>query len=232
MKAGIIAAGLGERFRRAGVVTPKPLVEVAGRTLLERAIDAAADAGAEEIALIVNAEYGAVERFVRERTWPVAVGVTVKTTPNSMESLFALEPRLRDAPFLLLTVDAVLPRGAPAALARAGLEAGPAGTLAVTTFVDDEKPLRVALDDARRITGIGAGAAASPWITSGVYFFFPVVYAHVDEARRRGLGALREYLALLVEKRCRLGAFPIGRSIDVDCPQDVAAAERFLAENG
>ncbi|MGH7859917.1 MAG: hypothetical protein ACREQY_21535, partial [Candidatus Binatia bacterium] len=132
--------------------------------------------------------------------------------------------------FLLLTVDAIFAPGALAGLARAGLAAGPAGTLAVTTFIDDEKPLHVAVDERRTVTALGVTASGSPWITSGMYFFHPVVYAHVAEARRRALGALREFLALLLEKGCRLGAFPVEQSVDVDRPEDIAVAERLLGE--
>jgi len=232
VKAGIIAAGLGERLAAAGITTPKPLLVVGGKTLLERTIESAAAAGAQEIALIVNAESPDVARSVRERRWPVPVRLTVKTTPSSMESFFTLAPSLGDSPFLLMTVDAITARGTLDALARAGLAAGPCGTLAVTTFVDDEKPLWVRPGGAGAIEEIGPGAAGSGWVTSGAYFFFPSVYAHVEEARRRKLGALRQFLALLLEKGERLGGFPSGDSIDVDRPEDIAVAEEFLKAHG
>src|SRR5262249_56595185 len=100
-------AGLGERFRSAGVATPKPLVRVGGQTLLGRAIESASTAGAEAVALIINAECPEVARYVHAECWPAPVELTVKTTPSSMESFFALEPSIRDSPFLLTTVDAV-----------------------------------------------------------------------------------------------------------------------------
>jgi NDP-sugar pyrophosphorylase family protein len=228
MKAGIIAAGLGERLRAAGILTPKPLIAVGGKTLLERAIHSACEAGAEEIAVIVNAEHREVERYVRERRWPVAVQLTVGTTPSSMESFFALQGTLGDSPFLLLTVDAVYRHGTLARLAEAAVAAGPAGTLAVTRFVDDEKPLRAAVDERGKIAALGDRAATSPWVTSGVYFFFPVVYSLVTEARDRKLGALRQFLALLLEKGHELHALAVEKSIDVDRPQDIAAAEEFV----
>ena len=232
MKAGIIAAGLGERFRGAGIATPKPLVRVGGKTLLGRAIESASCAGAEAVALIVNAEFPEVARYVRTERWPVPVELTVKTTPSSMESFFALEPCLRGSPFLLTTVDAVTSKGTLAALAHAGLAAGPTGTLAVTSFVDDEKPLWVRLGADADIVALGAEAAGSGWVTSGAYFFFPAVYDHVDEARRRNLTALREFLGLLVEQGSPLHGFRVGDSVDVDRPEDVAVAERFLKADG
>jgi NDP-sugar pyrophosphorylase family protein len=232
MKAGIIAAGLGERFRSAGFATPQPLVRVGGKTLLERAIDSAACAGAEAVALIVNAEFPEVTSYVRAERWPVPIELTVKTTPSSMESFFALEPSLRDSPFLLTTVDAITAKGTLAALARAGLAAGPTGTLAVTSFVDDEKPLWVRLGPEGEIVALGVEAAGSGWVTSGAYFFFPVVYDHVGEARRRKVTALREFLGLLLEQGAPLSGFRAGDSVDVDRPEDLAVAERFLKVDG
>jgi NDP-sugar pyrophosphorylase family protein len=232
VKAGIIAAGLGERFRAAGLTTPKPLLRVGGKTLLERTIAELARAGAQSLALIVSAEYPDVERYVRAGTWPVPITLTVKTTPSSMESFFALEPALRGEPFLLTTVDAVTIPGALGELARAGVANGGGGTLAVTGFVDDEKPLWVRLDDRRRITDLGSAAAGSGWVTSGAYFLDPAVYAHVAEARGRGLGALRQFLALVLEKGYALYGFPAGDSVDVDRPEDVRVAEEFLRAHG
>ena len=194
MKAGIIAAGLGERFQRAGILTPKPLIEIGGKTLLARAVESAVSAGATEIALIVNAQFGEVERFVRGRDWPAPIHLIVRTTPSSMESFFALEPLLHDSPFLLLTVDALYPPGTLEGLSSAGGAAGPAGTLAVTKFVDDEKPLFAELDPQRRITALGGPASASPWVTSGVYFLFPVVYSLVGATPARQRGAVRQIL--------------------------------------
>ncbi len=165
MKAGIIAAGLGERFRDAGIVTPKPLLDVAGKTLLDRVVEAVVEGGAEEIALIVNAESPEVASYVGQRRWPVPVTLTVKTTPSSMESLFTLAPQLA------ASVPSCSPRRrrvragraarVPPAAAR---HADAAVVLAVTDFVDDEKPLRRRARRRRpRFGALGAAAAASRW---------------------------------------------------------------------
>lgn len=244
-RAGIIAAGHGERFQRAGVTTPKPLLLVAGRTLLERAVDNAVTAGASRVAMIVNAERPEVAAYVRSHRWALPIDLVVRTTPSSMESLFALQPGLGSSPFLLLTVDGIFPDGAVACVVREGLATGSDGALGVTRFVHDENPLRVAVDrgvdrgndrgDGRvddcgngRITAIGPDARESEWITSGVYFFSPAIFGDVAAARHRGLGRLREFLQLLVERGLRFTAVETGKAIDVDDLEDLALAEDAL----
>lgn len=54
-KAMVLAAGLGTRLRPLTGTLPKPLVEVAGKTLLDHAIDRLAMAGVAEV--VVNLHY-------------------------------------------------------------------------------------------------------------------------------------------------------------------------------
>ncbi len=57
MDAILLAAGLGTRMRPLTDTTPKPLLALAGRTLLDRALDRLADAGAGQV--VVNAHWHA-----------------------------------------------------------------------------------------------------------------------------------------------------------------------------
>src|SRR5688572_24003248 len=54
-RAMILAAGLGKRMRPITVTTPKPLIEVGGRTLIDHGLDALERAGVEEA--VVNVHY-------------------------------------------------------------------------------------------------------------------------------------------------------------------------------
>src|SRR5260370_24508743 len=55
--AMVLAAGLGTRMRPISDTLPKPLVEIAGQTLLDHAIDRLAMVGVERV--VVNVHYKA-----------------------------------------------------------------------------------------------------------------------------------------------------------------------------
>jgi len=227
MKAALIAAGLGERLRDAGVELPKPLVPIAGKPLLDRVLEAVAAAGIGELACIFNEQADAVEEHCRRAAHGLQLHIVRKSTPSSMESLFSLAPHL-DERFLLLTVDAVFgPSVLPDFLRAAAAHPRAAGVLAVTNFVDDEKPLYARLDPRGQITALGAQAAGSATVTAGFYVFEPAIFREMEAARRAGFGALRHFLGHLLDHGYPLAGVGVGKTIDVDRPEDIAAADAF-----
>jgi NDP-sugar pyrophosphorylase family protein len=229
MKAGIIAAGLGERLRQGGVTQPKPLVAVAGRPLIDYGLGALAAAGVQEIACIINAESQGIETHCRQQ-WPeLRFEFVRRTTPSSLESLFALSPLLRGARFVLLTVDAIF---APSVLhdflAAAENHGDAHGVLAVSAFVDDEKPLWTRLAPGGRITAFGPEAKDSGLVTAGFYVFEPIIFTEIAAARRARCGALRDFLAYLLAREYHLYGEGVAQTIDVDRPEDIRVAEAFV----
>ena len=229
MTAGIIAAGLGERLREAGITVPKPLVEVAGTPLIDHILDTVAAAGIDEAACIFNCAADAVEAHCRARRGGPRLEIVRRTTPSSMESLFVLAPHLRDGPALVLTVDAVFaPVVLRAFLVAAAEHADADVVLAVTDFVDDEKPLRLALAAGGRVAALGDDAATSPFVTAGFYVFHPRVFEEIPAARAARFTALRQYLCHLLRRGYRIYGAQVGKTVDVDRPEDIAAADAFV----
>ncbi len=231
MKAAIIAAGIGERLLLGGIETPKPLVRAGGRPLIARIISAAARVGMNSVACIVNDVKPDVADFLQSSSWPIPLELKIKSTPSSMESLFCLEPFLREEPFLLFTVDVVFGFATiEEFLAGAKNFSGAAGVLALTDYIDDEKPLWVRLDGSSRISAMGDSAKGSRYVTAGFYYFEPTIFSLIDTARRLNLKALRQFLGLLISRGYDLHGLPVAKTIDVDYPEDIQKAESFLRE--
>jgi NDP-sugar pyrophosphorylase family protein len=233
MKAGIIAAGKGERFVREGIPIPKPLICVGGEPLIARVIRAAANVRVSSIACIVNDLSPAVSNYLRSGTWPIPLELVKKTTPSSMESLFSLAPFLNDEPFLLFTVDAVFRfKTLETFLEKACAFEEADGVLALTRFVDDEKPLWVKTDTHHKIISIGDGARPSRYVTAGFYYFKPDIFKMMSKARSRRMNALRQFLALLLESGLSVYGVPVSKTVDIDYPEDIEKAERYLGRAG
>jgi MurNAc alpha-1-phosphate uridylyltransferase len=66
MDALILAAGLGARLGSIGQTTPKALLEVGGRTMLERTVRRLVEAGADRIIVNVHHQADRIERYVDE----------------------------------------------------------------------------------------------------------------------------------------------------------------------
>jgi NDP-sugar pyrophosphorylase family protein len=230
MKAGIIAAGLGERLVRGGISIPKPLISIGGEPLIARVIHAAAKVKVSSIACIVNDLSPAVANYLRSSSWPVPLELIVKTTPSSMESLFSLAPLLRDEPFLLLTVDAVFEFKALRRFLDEARGLNGDGVLAITHFVDDEKPLWVKLDKSQKIVALGDKAQPCRYVTSGFYYFNPNIFSLIDAARAKRLNALRHFLGFLLESDYSLYGVSVSKTVDVDHPEDIEKARKYLEE--
>lgn len=226
LRAGVLAAGRGERLR-SRPTDLKPLARVGGTTLIERVLHSMGEAGATEVAVIINEDSEAVRDHVVKANWPFALQWIVETTPTSMHSFLRLVETLaadgNDGPFLLSTVDTVSAPKTYADFIERARRNDAAMTLALTSPGHDEKPLLVTTAGSR-IERFGAGESA----TAGVYAVHPIILREAEAARRDGLDALRTFLARLLERGYKLIGIPIARAIDVDHPADIAEAETFL----
>jgi MurNAc alpha-1-phosphate uridylyltransferase len=106
--AMVLAAGFGQRMRPLTDTMPKPLVQVAGRALLDHVLDRLRDAGVKRA--IVNVHYLAeqIERHLAARATPQITisderGVLLDTGGGVFKAL----PLLGDAPFLHINSDTI-----------------------------------------------------------------------------------------------------------------------------
>ena len=106
--AMVLAAGRGERMRPLTERLPKPLVEVAGKPLIDHVLDRLAAAGVERAVVNVHYLAGLLERHLQSRRTPkIAIsderGALLDTGGGVVKAL----PLLGTAPFLHLNSDTI-----------------------------------------------------------------------------------------------------------------------------
>lgn len=117
--AMILAAGLGVRMRPLTLTTPKPLVPVGGKRLIDYAFDRIRAGGVTDA--VVNVHYHAdqVEAWAGDRTSPrVAVSDERDGLLDTGGGIVRALPRLGSAPFFVLNSDSFWLDGTRPALER------------------------------------------------------------------------------------------------------------------
>ena len=228
MDLAIIAAGEGLRLQEEGINIPKPLVEINGVPLIQRIIDIGLKNGADSIACIINEESEELERYLQNNYTKQPVNLIVKSTPSSFHSLYQLN-RFITAPFLLTTTDSVFKEDEYSAFLEYGTNNSDAyAVLAVTNFIDDEKPLYAEVEEDSRIVSLSDKNRNYEFVTGGLYLFNKDIRKYVDEAAEQGVYRLRNFLRYLLQKELRMYAYPFSKIIDVDHKLDIVKAEEFL----
>jgi N-acetyl-alpha-D-muramate 1-phosphate uridylyltransferase len=118
-KAMVLAAGLGLRMRPLTDRMPKPLVQVAGRTLLDHVLDKLKDAGASEA--VVNVHYlpDQIIDHVAPRKRPrVIISDERNHVLGTGGAVVRALPLLGEAPFFLVNADTLWIDGVRSNLAR------------------------------------------------------------------------------------------------------------------
>lgn len=240
MHYAIIAAGEGSRLRQEGAKLPKPLIPVGGQPMLGRLISLFEAMGSESISVICNGQSPQVADYLDQLAASVpGLRYVVQSTPSSMHSLSVLSSIIPEGRFCLTTVDTIFRLSDFRTFIQACIHMQTAdGCFAVTPYVDDEKPLWVAVQpDGERplITGFydqeGQMPHGAPRLVSGgIYCLdtrtaFPVLQQCLDQGQSR----MRNFQRALLEAGLRIDACIIPKIMDIDHLNDLAKAEQWLS---
>lgn len=234
MKFAIIAAGEGSRLAQEGVKQPKPLVRLMGEPMIDRLIRIFRSCGADEIAIIVNTLHPETEAHVRqlieEDRAGVPITLVVKSTPSSMHSFSELAPHLAGSDFCLTTVDTIFREEEFAQYIREFQQTDCDGMMAVTDYIDDEKPLYVGTDAEMNITGFFDQAQPdSRYISGGIYCLRAKALDTLHRCMAEGQSRMRNFQRGLVQDGLKLKARNLSKVLDVDHAEDIQKAEAFLS---
>ncbi len=232
MLYAILAAGEGSRLAQEGCEVPKPLVRIQGETLIGRLIRVFIANGATRIVVITNAQHEATQAYLHELSLPVPLDIVVKSTPSSMHSLYAIRDYLAtEERFCLTTVDTIFAEKEFARYINTFCEATLDGLMAVTTYVDDEKPLYVQTADDLTITNFcDTKEERCNHVSGGIYCLTRKSLDTLSRCIAEGKARMRNFQRQLVADGLHLKAYPFSKIIDVDHCTDILKAEQLIQD--
>lgn len=232
MNFAIISAGEGSRLSQEGVALPKPLVQLNGVAMIDRLLQIFIRNGADRVVVIINNESLLTKEHLTKlkAETEVPLEVVVKTTPSSMHSFYELSPYLQDDKFCLTTVDTIFREDEFSTFIDAFKQADNDGYMAVTDFIDDEKPLHISTDEQLNITGFhDIPTPDCHYISGGIYCLTPAAIRTLQGCMEKGMARMRNFQRQLVADGLKLKAYPFKKILDVDHAGDIVKAENFLS---
>jgi NDP-sugar pyrophosphorylase family protein len=221
IQGGIIAAGQGTRLRADGYRVSKPMVPVAGRPLIDLALERFRSVGIRRLTIIINETSDDCRRWLRDHMGDLDIDLIVRTTPSSYASFQVVAGRIADTPAVITTIDSVMPVNSFYNFVETAKDiATNAIAFGLTDGTDDENPLWATLNAAdSRIRQLGGSFGTH--ITAGLYWF---------PAQRRpqptaNFGRLRDYLGWLVAEHQPVYGIVLPGVFDIDRARDIMAAE-------
>lgn len=148
-----------------------------------------------------------------------------------MHSMYALMPHLQgDEKFCLTTVDTLFREEEFAKYIAAFKASESDGLMAVTDYIDDEKPLYVETDKELNITAFcDTRQINSKYISGGIYGLTQKSLITLQKCIEQGNSRMRNFQRMLIADELKLQAYPFNKIIDIDHASDIQKAEILLA---
>ena len=242
----ILAAGMAKRLRPLTDTKPKCLLQVGGKTLLQRTVDAMAATGITEFVVVTGYRADMIRDFLTTHYSPSNIHHPQSTFHflhnadyehnNNIYSLWMTGQVVRGHEFLLMDSDILCDPAAVAAVAQQSVSA-----LAVNRHELGEEEMKVVVDNAMHITEISK--TCQPQDAIGESVGIEKITAGYSEALFRELDVMIEQEGLIdiFYERAFERLIPQGHtfkvvdttsyfSYELDTPEDFEEASRLLPD--
>ena len=233
-RAGIIAAGLGSRLAHIHPGLPKPMIPVSGKPLLYWIAACLRNAGFESVTILLNSNGDDARAYAQKHIKDLSWSFLRADTDSSFDSFRLVAEALAQSPepFCISTVDALIPPAETARFAENALRAfdnqkKPDAALALTRFVEDEKPLWADTDDNGQISALGERARRKDAVTCGLYALSRETALELPP--QGTFARLRDFWSDIISRGKRVRGVLLADTVDVDRPEDIPAAEKVIS---
>jgi MurNAc alpha-1-phosphate uridylyltransferase len=228
--AMVLAAGLGKRMRPITDTIPKPLVSVAGRTLLDRGLDSLAGAGVEKAVVNVHHFPQQIAAHVATRKMPrIVISDESAGLLDSAGGIVKALPELGPDPFYILNADTFwIDRGQPNLL-RLAL-AWDAGKMDILLMLADLNSATGHTGGTDFLVAGGGALRRSGGDPAGlIYAGAAIVHPRIFAAAPQGPLSLNRYFDAAIARGRLFGVRMDGRWITVGTPDAIPLAEAAVA---
>ncbi|WP_254809823.1 bifunctional sugar-1-phosphate nucleotidylyltransferase/acetyltransferase [Natronosalvus amylolyticus] len=222
MKAVVLAAGEGTRIRPLSHRLPKPMLPVADRPLVAHTVDAAIDAGATEIVLVIGYESATVRSHFGESYRGTPITYAIQEEQQGTAHAVNAARDVIDGPFAVLNGDNLYD---PAAIEQL-FDACPA---VCAIEVEEPSNYGVLSTDNGTVTGIVEKPAEPPTnlANAGAYAFPAEAKQWLEvPASERGEHEITDVLATVIEQ-FSVTPITVDRWLDVGRPWELLEANEW-----
>ena len=219
----IMAGGLGHRLRPLTEQTPKPLLMVQGRPILEALVERLVDQGFQQFYFAVRYKADMIrERFGDGAAWGVRIDYLEEDEQLGTAGALRMLPADLDVPIVVVNGDLMTNVNAVRML-DFHLEQHAVATMGVREH-EVQIPFGVVVTDGVRITGLEEKPVQRTLINSGIYCLSPEALTHVPAS---GPFDMTDLFRVLMMADAHVAAFPIHEYwLDIGRPEDLARARR------
>ncbi len=233
MNFAIIAAGEGSRLKEEGIDIPKPLLPLNGVPMIGRLIQIFANQGAQQVHVIINSQSPLLEKYLTTEAFDVPIILLIQDTPSSLHSFHALIQANPDWDAVCLTTTDTIFKEADFGkyLQQFNIDQESDAFMGITSFVDDESPLYVEVDQKLQITGfVDRYVSGIEYVSGGIYGLRRNAIAVVNQSVMEGNTRMRNYQRALLSNKLKVKGHVFEKVVDVDHLKDKEMAEAFLLE--
>ncbi len=230
----ILAAGKGERMRPLTDVIPKALVNVAGKTLLEWAIERYSQSGIEDIVIAVGWKGDMIEYYLSESNLKTRVIHVPDYETGPLQTLLTTIQTF-DGDFILSPVDALLEPSTVLGIQTNHWELGDSESMTLAVALDTTTGTPVGFSDDGLITKIGDVEPISQNIARSAMML--VANTRIRDMCKSALdnGKVRvaQLLDLMIKEGAPVRSYRVTQPwFDIDTLSDLLAVNQHLLHRG
>lgn len=229
LSAILMAGGKGERLRPMTLTTPKPLLKIGGKAIIDYNIAALARAGISDVSVTVNYLAEQLESHFADEVEGINVKCVRESEPMGTIGSAALVERASTSADTLVMNSDILTTLSLEEMYLVHRKSGAAITIAAIPYNVSVPYAILSTDERGRVTGLQEKPSYSHYANAGIY----IIANHlIDSLPRSGRTDATDLIEQAIEAGLHVGYFPIsGTWIDIGSPTDFAHASELMSHH-